>query len=193
MSPITHGLLSWVLAERSLKNERDVALVTVAGLAPDIDSLGIVVDLTNSWLGRPPTDYYASLHHWLFHGVAGALAISTVVALQAKDKVKVFSLSLLVFHLHLLCDVVGSRGPDPSEGIWPIYYLGPFSRHDMVIAWANQWLLNGWQNISLTVLLLGWTFYVTWRWARSPLSPWIPKAHHHLVEALRGRFGPSKA
>lgn len=189
MSPITHGLLSWVLGERALKDDRDVALVAAAGIAPDLDSAGIVVDAANNFLGRAPTDFYASLHHWLLHGVAGALAVSALLSIGAREKGKVLVGSLIAFHLHLLCDVLGSRGPDAGEGIWPLYYLGPFTTKSGVMIWQDQWLLNGWQNVSLTLGLLIWTFYVAWRSDRSPFLPWARRVHDGFVGALRGRFG----
>jgi membrane-bound metal-dependent hydrolase YbcI (DUF457 family) len=181
--------LSWVLGERVLKDNRDVALVAAAGILPDIDSAGVVLDLANSLLGRPPTEFYASLHHFLLHGAAGALAVSALLSAAGRERARVFALSLVTFHLHLLCDVVGSRGPDPSEGIWPIYYLGPFTSRAGVLVWQDQWLLNGWQNVSLTIALLAWTFYVAWRWDRSPFLPWAGRVHAAFVEALRRRFG----
>lgn len=189
MSPITHCLLSWTLGERFLPSPRDAALVAVAGLAPDLDSLGVVLDLANGWLARPATDYYAGLHHFLFHGIAGAAVICGALSLAAVQRARVLALSLLAFHLHLLCDVVGSRGPDPSEGIWPLYYFGPFSSKHGVLLWQDQWALNGWQNVSLTVALLAWTFYLAWRHDRSPLLPWARRAHAALVTTLRARFG----
>lgn len=189
MSPITHGLLSWVLGERALKDDRDVALVAAAGILPDLDSAGVAVDIANRLLDRAPTDFYASLHHWLLHGLAGGVVVSGLLCLSAREKSKVLLGSFLTFHLHLLCDVLGSRGPDPSEGIWPLYYLGPFTSKSGVLIWQNQWLLNGWQNVSLTLALLGWTFYVAWRWNRSPFLPWARRIHEGFVAALRGRFG----
>lgn len=181
--------MSWTLGERFLKDPGDAVRVAAAGLLPDLDSLGIVVDLGNGWLGRPATEYYASLHHFLLHGAAGALAVAGFLCWKAKERGKVFALSLFAFHLHLLCDVVGSRGPDPSEGIWPVYYWGPFSSSSGVWIWQDQWALNGWQNVSLTVALLVWVFYLAWRSDRSPLLPWASRAHRAVVDALRARFG----
>ncbi len=190
MSPITHYLTSWVLADQVFDDDKDVNLVALSGIAPDLDSLGVIADFANSWLGRPETDYYASLHHWLLHGAAGALVVSAALAAGARRKAKVFFWSLLIFHIHLLGDVLGSRGPHDS-GIWPLYYLGPFTDKAGIVVWADQWLLNGWQNISLTVGLLIWTFYVMWRWERSPFSLIAPKIHAALVATVRQRFGPA--
>lgn len=189
MSPFTHGLLSWALADRVLPSQRDVALVTLGGLVSDLDSAGIVLDLANGALGRSPTDYYAALHHFLLHGAAGGLLVATLLAVPAQEKGKVWLGAFLTFHLHLLCDLVGSRGPMAGEGVWPIYYLGPFTNQSGVMLWHGQWPLNGWQNVSLTLALLGWALYVAWRWDRSIFLPWAPGVHRELVAALRGRFG----
>lgn len=189
MSPITHGLLSWVLGERMLQNNRDLGLVTIAGLAPDLDSLGILVDGFNHLTGRASSDYYAALHHWLLHGVLGAVLISALVALKAKERARVFIVALAAVHLHILADVLGSRGPDAGEGIWPLYYLGPLTSKAGVLLWRDQWLLNGWQNVSLTVVLLIALFYIAWANDRSPLLPWASRSHRAFVDTLRQRFG----
>ena len=67
-------------------------------------------------------------------------------------RVAIAGLVCLTFHLHLLCDVAGSKGPDGSQ--WPIPYLEPFS-DAIQWAWSGQWELNAWPNVTLTLLLLG--------------------------------------
>jgi hypothetical protein len=76
------------------------------------------------------------------------------VTCLARERGRVALLALLVFHLHLLCDLVGSRGPSPSD-LWPILYLGPFSRQPAWF-WKCQWRLDGWQNRIITVTLFFW-------------------------------------
>jgi hypothetical protein len=66
-------------------------------------------------------------------------------------------LVLVVFHLHLLGDIVGSRGPDGYQ--WPIPYLYPFSDRWKLI-WAGQWELNAWPNILITLLLMVASIYI---------------------------------
>ena len=48
-------------------------------------------------------------------------------------------LVFISFHLHLLCDLIGARGPDGDQ--WPIPYLKPFS-NSVQLAWHGQWALN---------------------------------------------------
>jgi hypothetical protein len=65
---------------------------------------------------------------------------------------------LLVFHLHLLCDIAGSRGPDPDD-LWPIYYFGPLNKNVMWI-WKGQWRLDSWFNEILSVVLFVWSLRI---------------------------------
>ncbi len=47
MSPLTHLLASWIIAVKTTDNLRDRRLVTLAGVAPDLDGLGIIIDIAN--------------------------------------------------------------------------------------------------------------------------------------------------
>ena len=98
-------------------------------------------------------------------------------------------LAFLSFHLHLLCDLVGSRGPDGYS--WPIPYLTPFS-HSLQLSWHDQWALNGWQNIVITAILLLATLVLARKKGTSPLELISARANQALVAALRNRF-PIKA
>lgn len=154
MSPETHLLASWILAAKATDNPRDCRLVALAGILPDLDGLGLGLDLANGLLGRPATYFYGNYHHYLLHGLVGGLLIAGALALFAQKHLRVALLCLVAFHLHLLCDFVGSRGPDPTD-LWAIFYLGPFQR-DPLWVWAGQWRLDGWQNrwLSATLLLV---------------------------------------
>lgn len=55
MSPITHLLLSWAIAERSSLGARDRKRIAWAGVAPDADGLGLVIDVVNRAMGGPET------------------------------------------------------------------------------------------------------------------------------------------
>lgn len=69
MSPIAHLLASWVVAVKTTDNPRDCRLVTLAGILPDADGLGLIVDLANEALGRQRTFFYSNYHHLLLPGV----------------------------------------------------------------------------------------------------------------------------
>src|SRR5579864_7048380 len=91
------------------------------------------------------------------------------------------------FHLHLLCDLVGARGPDGDQ--WPIPYLKPFS-NSVQLAWHGQWALNAWQNFAITGLFLAATFWIALRYAASPLELVSQPANRALTQTLRQRFSP---
>jgi inner membrane protein len=154
MSPLTHLLASWIVAAKTTDNLRDRRLVTLAGVAPDLDGLGIVVDLAKGAFTTGKFYYYPTYHHWLSHGLPAAVLCSVLCAALARRRGRVFWLALLTFHLHLLCDLAGSRGPDKGDR-WPIFYFGPLSQHPMWM-WKYQWPLDGWQNRVITLALLAW-------------------------------------
>lgn len=151
MAPETHLFTSWLIAARTTNNPRDCRLLTLAGILPDLDGLGIIVDGLSRAFGYRGTQYYAIYHHYLLHGFLGGIGIALLVAAFARQRWRVALLALVLFHLHLACDFVGSRGPAP-EDLWPIYYFGPLDRDPMWI-WKGQWRLDAWQNRWFTVVV----------------------------------------
>jgi len=55
MSPITHLIGSWLVASVVTDHPRDRKLVTLAGILPDADGLGLLVDMAKAVLqgGEP--------------------------------------------------------------------------------------------------------------------------------------------
>lgn len=186
MSPITHFLASWSLTDALRLRARDLALATWCGVLPDADGLGVLADGVNRLLGRPSSWYYGQYHHALLHNILAAVAIPLVLSIFAANRLRMFVLGLVAVHLHLLCDVVGSRGPG-ADDFWPLPYLAPFSGHGM-IQWSGQWPLNAWPNIVFTVLLI---FYVLFRSVRSGYSPvgvFSMGADRAFIQAVRNRW-----
>lgn len=186
MSPITHFLASWTLADNTVGTLRDRNLITWAGVLPDLDALGVIADKSQSLLGYGSTWHYADYHHLLLHGLPGAILIPAILAVWAARRLRVFIVSFLAVHLHLLCDLVGSRGPTAAD-IWPIWYLAPFSERPE-IHWLGQWPLNAWPNVLFTLALLGYALWAAVARGHSPVSVFNTKADARVVEALRLRW-----
>lgn len=169
MNPIIHAELGWLVAQ-PLRHRRDRILVTVAAIAPDVDGLTLLA-------GEAA---YARWHHVVAHGFVAAGVTAVVVALFARERAKAALLSLMAFHLHLLCDLAGS-GPD-----WPILYSWPFSVTEW--SWEGQWDLASWQNsvigmaVTLTALLVALVA------RRTPVELFSVTADQKVVETLRKRF-----
>lgn len=205
MSPVTHFFTGWLLASVSPTGnpisltKREKILVISAALAPDIDGLGLVPEVLTRHSSHPLL--WFSLYHHSLHNLTFALVCTLAAFLIAGPFARsattetvlpprhLWLTALLVFisfHLHLLCDLIGARGPDGDQ--WPIPYLKPFS-NTMQLTWHEQWALNGWQNFAFTGLLLLVTFWFAWKHGSSPLELISVKANSAFVRALRQRFG----
>lgn len=185
MNPITHLLVSWAVAEGVPKDDRERRLITFAGVAPDLDGLGVLFDYVSPLVGGPATNFYGTFHHSLFHGVLGA-AMVAAVALILRQRMPVVGAAIATLHLHLVCDLIGSRGPDPTD-IWPIHYLAPFSSK-LSLSWSHQWPLNGWPNVTLTVLLLGLVFARAILSGRSAVALFSEAADRAFVQTVQQRW-----
>src|SRR5437588_12854940 len=157
MSPVTHFLASWLVANAAHLQRRERAIVTYAGVAPDLDGLGIVPEfLTRN--SQHPLLWFSEYHHVLGHNIGFALVVTFAALLWArKRKWVAASLALLTFHLHLFCDLVGARGPEGEQ--WAIPYLAPFSQRWQLV-WHGQWALNAWPNLVITLIARDFTFYL---------------------------------
>jgi membrane-bound metal-dependent hydrolase YbcI (DUF457 family) len=119
MSPVTHFLTGWVFVNAFDLEGRDRALVTLACVVPDIDGLGIIPELLTRNSAHPLM--WFSLYHHSLHTLAFALFVATLAFALAVEKWKTAWLALLSFHIHLLEDVLGSRGPDGFPGLFRIW------------------------------------------------------------------------
>jgi len=184
MNPVSHLLISWVAANTADLSSRDRALVTLAGVVPDIDGLGLFAEILTEQTTIPLL-WYNKYHHVLCHNLGfGLLLAVTAIVLGIRRWMTAF-LVLVVFHLHLLGDLVGSRGPDDYQ--WPISYLSPFSNRWKLI-WTGQWELNAWPNVLITALFLAGTIYIGWKKGRSPLELVSKRADAAFVSILRRQY-----
>jgi membrane-bound metal-dependent hydrolase YbcI (DUF457 family) len=185
VSPVTHFFIGWGLANSvpSL-DKRERALVTWASVVPDLDGLGIIADrLTRN--SPHPLNWWGEYHHTLCHNLGFAIIVAAIAAVLAKQRLKTTILAFISFHLHLIGDLVGARGPDGDQ--WPIPYLLPFSKR-VHLVWPGQWALNAWPNMVITAALIGFALM----WARqrgfSPLEMVSTRVDSGFVRALRARF-----
>jgi len=185
MSPITHFFMGWAVANSAPSlGKRDRALVTWASVVPDLDGLGIIADrLTRN--SSHPLNWWGDYHHTLGHNLGFVIVVAAIAAIFATQRVKTTLLVLLSFHLHLLGDLAGARGPDGDQ--WPIPYLLPFSKQ-LQLTWSGQWALNGWPNFVITGVLIGMMFIFARQRGFSPLEMVTSKADAIFVRALRTRF-----
>jgi len=186
VNPVTHFLASWCLAASAPLERRDRLLVTLAGVAPDFDGLGIVAYALTAHT-EAPSRLYHDWHHVLLHNVGACLLFVALAVVLARRRWLTALVVAAAFHLHLLCDVLGSRGPDGHQ--WPVPYLLPLS-DSWQLTWSGQWQLASWQNVTITMVLLGLSFWLARRKGVSFFEVVSARADEAIVAALRKPFTP---
>jgi hypothetical protein len=184
VNPVTHALLGWAIAGPSGGlSRRERAWIVAAAVAPDLDGLGLIAEIATRE-SREPLYWWSEYHHRLGHNLGACLLVTALAAVALRRFWPVL-LVAVSFHLHLLGDLVGARGPDGYQ--WPIPYLLPFSsRPELTVPW--QWELNAWPNVVISVGLLAFTFWLAWRTGRSPLELVSRRANLAFVKTLRTRW-----
>jgi len=171
----THLAISWLIGYR-LRERRDRCLVTWSGVVPDLDALSL--------LGG--TAAYSEYHHVLTHNLVAAIAVAATSTAFARQRWKVLLLSLLAFHVYLICDLLGS-GRD-----WPIVYFYPFTRHEFLTPYG--WPLASPQNAFVWLAAVALTLWVGITRGGTFAEAFLPaRADAAVVKALRdiyGRFRP---
>lgn len=185
MNPITHFLVGWTVANATTTTPRERMLITMAGIIPDLDGLGIIAEKL-TWQTEKPLLWWSDYHHVLGHNLGFGLLVLAGGYFWGARKWQTALLCFLSFHLHLAGDVIGARGPFGEQ--WPIPYLLPFSR-TWNWTWSGQWALNAWPNFAITGLLLAWTLYLAWKRGYSPLELVSRKTDQIVVQTLHRRFG----
>lgn len=186
MSPATHYLSGWVFANCFDLDRRDRALITWAAVIPDIDGLGIVVEIATRNTSHP-LPWFTEYHH-LLHNVWFAIVCSLLAWAVAHRRAMTSAMVFVAFHLHLLGDIVGARGPEGYS--WPIPYLWPVNK-TVSLSWSGEWPLNSWQNMLITVTLLAISVWIIRVKHRSPVEPISVAADKAVTEALLKRLQPS--
>jgi membrane-bound metal-dependent hydrolase YbcI (DUF457 family) len=184
MSPITHFLASWLVANTVKTDSRDRALITIAGIIPDADGILIIADLTRN------SGWYEEFHHIITHNIGFAFLITICSFVFARKRLITAFLAFIAFHIHLLGDIAGSRGPDGYQ--WPINYLWPFSNF-LQLRWAGQWELNAWQNLLITTIAIFLTIFLAWKRGYSLIEIFSRKADRYFVCTLRKWFGSTSS
>jgi len=181
MNIITHGLVSWCIAQRGCGTTRDTALAAAAGLVPDIDGAGAIIDMIRGG----EAECFSKYHHVFGHNIFAGITVVALLILFARRRAHVAVTAGTLFLLHILCDVAGSRGPDGET--WPIPWLYPL-RKDYLLAWNHQWEINAWPNILITIIMLAVFLRQTRDLGWSPLRLISERADAAFVGALRTRF-----
>lgn len=187
MSPVTHLLVGWVAGAVSGLERRERRLVALAGIAPDLDGLGVVPEVLTRGTSHP-LPWFTQYHHALFHNLVFALVVTAAGWALARRRRGLAALMCLVsVHLHFLGDLVGARGPDGYQ--WPVPYLVPFSVR--LLSWSGQWALNSWQNLVITLACVSVCFWYAAARGYSVVEVFSARADQRFTAVVRQRVGIS--
>ena len=107
MNLITHGLAGWCFGRSLTDKPSDAMFLTFASFAPDLDAVGAVIDLING----EETVYFTRFHHKFGHNIFAGILV-TILVMSFSKSVRTGLWGGVIFHFHLLCDLVGAKGPD---------------------------------------------------------------------------------
>jgi hypothetical protein len=168
-----HLAISWIIGS-ALPERRDRRLVAWAGVAPDLDALALL------WGPGAFSEY----HHVLTHGLVAGIVLTLIWTSLARQRLRVALLSLLAFHVHLICDLLGS-GID-----WPIVYFYPFSRHEFITPYG--WSLASPQNGIVWLLAMAMIIWIGVKRGRTFAETFLPaRTDAAIVAVLRRRLTPN--
>lgn len=184
MSPISHFLIGWLVATPTKLTSKERTIITLAGVIPDIDGIGIIAELVTRDTSYP-LFWWTNYHHILGHNIGFAILVTIITFIFSTNKWLAALLTWCSFHLHLLGDLVGSRGPDGYQ--WPIPYLLPFS-NSWQLTWSRQWQLNAWPNLLITGVCLSLIFFLANKRGYSPVGIFSLSADKVFIDTLRKRF-----
>jgi inner membrane protein len=172
MSPITHGLIGWLVSQ-PLSNRKDRVITTSAALLPDIDGAGIIISI----------DYYSKYHHVFGHNLLFGLLLSAISYTLAKEKMKAAILVLLSFNTHILGDLLGSGAG------WGIPYWWPLSKKQYEFSAPFQWELDSWQNLLATFLCILLIVFMALKKDRTVVEIFSENADKKVVAVFKKWLG----
>ena len=164
----THLLSSWALANGPKLTPKERFFCLLVGTLPDLDGIGIVVS----------QEAYERYHHVVGHNLLAGLALCGCLALASQRRWFAFFFYLVVFHFHLLLDMLGS-------GIgWTLSYLWPF--HPKQFEWPSlAWEFAGWENKAAFALVVVAMIWIARKFHRTPFEFWFPEGDRILLRWLR--------
>ena len=175
MSPITHGMIGWIISQ-PLEKRRDRIIVTAASLLPDFDGAGAIISI----------DYYARYHHIFGHNIFFGLLLALIALKFGVDKIKASILVFLSFNSHILGDLLG------SGAAWGLPYLWPVNKTVYESAYPFQWELDSWQNLLVTAVCIAIIIILGLIKNRTIIEVFSVNADAKVVIILNRWFGRSR-
>jgi inner membrane protein len=177
-----HLVISWVSANVGTVSRRERIACALCGVVPDIDGLGMVVDLF-----APDLHLYETFHHKIAHNLILSLVLFAVVYAISK-RAWPACLGVAIYLTHLFFDCLGSGAPNGE--IWPIYPFWPFSNYEYLPAW--QWELSDIRNSMIAAVFVVVMLMIARRTGRSPIEIVSRRLDGFVIKTIRGLLGSNR-
>jgi len=172
LSPFIHGSVPYLCAAAAGLDERGRRWTLVAGMAADLDALGVVFSEQG----------FRQAHHTWGHSIPFAVAVGVLCWLLSRERRWRGPLLCLGAAMsHLVFDYVGSN--------WGIALWWPLSRARMPeLAWLNNQGVFLAVNGVASVLTLGGIFWCAHKMGHTPIEAFWPALDSLMLGSLHGFF-----
>lgn len=173
----SHTLSGWCVGRHFNISAKERLFAMLAASFPDLDALSAIffgeIQL-EGWKVIAGGPHYQTTHHILGHNLFAAILFSLILIFFSRRELSIFLIYFGAYHLHLLCDLLGSGAG------WGVRYFWPMSDHSFEVTWG--WDLNSWPNMLALFVLLAWMLWLIRRYQTTPLECIVPKMDKKLVE-----------
>lgn len=175
-----HLFLSYLIPGQGGLERRDRVIITLAGLAPDIDAPILLA------FGK---DAFIEHHHDYTHFLAGAALAAAAGWFLGRRRAAAASLAAVAWCGHLLLDMIGAGDRNPGEPYaYPLPLLWPFSDRPFD-PFPFSWTLASWQNATVMAIAILFMARLAVVEGRTVLEVFSLRLDAAVVKALRARFG----
>lgn len=176
-----HLFISYLMPGQGRFERRDRILVTLAGIAPDVDAPILLA------FGK---DAFIQYHHDFTHHLLGAALAAAAAWFLGRKRAAVAALAAAAWCGHLLLDMIGAGEREleaPFAYAYPLPLLWPFSDRPFD-PFSFSWTLASWQNavvMAAAILLMARLAVVE---GRTVLEVFSLRLDAAVVKTLRARF-----
>ena len=160
----THLVSGWCFGNYIKLTPKERFFCILASGIPDLDGLGYFIN----------EEWYYDFHHVLGHNLFFGFLMSAFLSFFSSNRKRAFLCYLILFHIHLIMDFLGS-GPG-----WTISYLWPLT--DWKFENPLAWEFFSWQNLSTGFFFYGWTLWIIIVKKRTPLEYPMPSLDKQIVD-----------
>ena len=153
MSPISHLLIAWIVANVFSLDLKERRFCLIMGVIADIDGVFILFS----------QDLFIQYHHTLGHWLVFGIPLALIFTLLSENKKRSFGAYSLAFSLHLIADIVGSD--------WSVHPFMPllntgFSAYPTLSVEMIYFVIN--PAVFLVVVLI--SLFILFKHRRTPLE-----------------------